>query len=123
MIIHGIICPAITFFDDNFNINLKLSDILIRHILLNQADAILLFGSTGEGFLFSEKIEEIIKYVDLTYSISKGKTPILVGIYGNEIDHVLNQMEILGKKFDFLNFVLTPPYSKNFPFNDLKNYF
>jgi len=123
MKIHGVIVPAITFFDNNYNINLKLSDLLIRHILLNQANAILLFGSTGEGFLFSDKIEEIIKYVDLTYSISKGKTPILVGIYGNEIETILNQMENLGKKYEALNFVLTPPHSQYLPTNDLKNYF
>ncbi|MHA1256340.1 MAG: dihydrodipicolinate synthase family protein, partial [Promethearchaeota archaeon] len=121
--IYGVIVPAITFFDDNYKINSKLSDILIRHILLNRANAILLFGTTGEGFLFSDKIEEIIKYIDLTYSISEGKTPILVGIYGNEIETILNQMEILGKKYDFLNFVLTPPHLQNLVTNDLKNYF
>ena len=121
--IYGVIVPAITFFDDNYKINSKLSEILIRHILLNRANAILLFGTTGEGFLFSDKIEEVIKYIDLTYSISEGKTPILVGIYGNEIDNILNQMENLGKKFEVLNFVLTPPFSQNIPTNELKNYF
>ena len=121
--IYGVIVPAITFFDENYNVNSKLSDLLIRHILLNRANAILLFGTTGEGILFSDKIEEVVKYIDLTYSISEGKTPIFVGIYGNEINTILNQMENLGKKYEALNFVLTPPYSKNLPTNDLKNYF
>ena len=121
--IYGVIVPAITFFDENYNVNSKLSDLLIRHILLNRANAILLFGTTGEGILFSDKIEEVIKYIDLTYSISEGKTPILVGIYGNEIENMLNQMENLGKKYEPLNFVLTPPHSQNLPTDDLKNYF
>jgi dihydrodipicolinate synthase/N-acetylneuraminate lyase/fructosamine-3-kinase len=121
--IYGVIVPAITFFDDNYNINSKLSDILIRHILLNRANAILLFGTTGEGILFSDKSDEIIKYIDLTYSITEGKTPILVGIYGNEIETILNQMENLRKKYEALNFVLMSPHSQNLPPNDLKNHF
>ena len=121
--INGVIVPAITFFDDNFKINPKLSNLLIRHIILNRANSIFLFGITGEGILFSNKIEEKIKYIDLTYSITEGKTPILVGIYGNEIDDILNQMEVLGKKFDSLNFVLTPPISEKKSNNELKIYF
>ena len=56
--VNGIICPAITFFDDNLHVNVELNSLLYRHIHLNGANAIFLFGSTGEGHTFLKNYDE-----------------------------------------------------------------
>ncbi|MFX1452460.1 MAG: dihydrodipicolinate synthase family protein [Promethearchaeota archaeon] len=120
--INGIIVPSLTFFNNNFEINEEVNSILIRHILLNRANAIYLFGTTGEGIYFSDKIDEKIKYINLVTSIDN-KIPLLVGAFGNQADDVINQIETLGKKFPPLNFLIAPPFSMKVESNDLKSFF
>jgi len=121
-IINGVICPAITFLNNNVEIDVELNTLLIRHILVNGAKAIYLFGTTGEGTYISEKLEEKIKFINLAYAITDN-IPILVGAFGNEVDNVLNQIEILGKKYDTLNFFIAPPFSTKLPKEELGLYF
>ena len=80
--ISGVIVPSITLFNKNFEIDVELNSILIRHALLNGAKIIYLFGTTGEGIYFSDKIEEKIKFLKLTTEIND-KIPILLGAFGN----------------------------------------
>ena len=120
--INGVIVPSITFFNKNFEIEMELNSILIRHALLNRANAIYLFGTTGEGIYFSDKLNEKIKFLNLTTEIND-KIPILLGAFGNEVDDVVNQIDILGKKFTNLNFFLAPPFSKKLTIGELTLYF
>ncbi|MBN1801219.1 MAG: dihydrodipicolinate synthase family protein [Candidatus Lokiarchaeota archaeon] len=107
--IRGIICPTITFFDENYNINEELNSLLFRHVLLNGANSLLLFGTTGEGPYFSNRIEDKIKLIRLAYEVTKEEIPIITGIFGNNSDVILNEIETLGKKFKYLSFMIPPP--------------
>ena len=70
-LLNGVICPTITFFNHNFEVNTELNSLLFRHAQLNGANAIFLFGTTGEGVYFSNKLEEKIKLVNLAYEITE----------------------------------------------------
>ncbi|MFX1337189.1 MAG: dihydrodipicolinate synthase family protein [Promethearchaeota archaeon] len=120
--VNGIIVPSLTFFNKDYEIEMDLNKILIRHALLNKANAIYLFGTTGEGIYFSDKLNEKIKFLNLTIEIND-KIPILLGAFGNEVDEVTNQIETLGKKFSALNFFIAPPFSKKLPADELKIHF
>ena len=61
--------------------------------MMNGADSIFLFGSMGEGLFFYNKITEKIKLIELAYNESNNKIPILCGIFGNQADEILEQME------------------------------
>ena len=71
--INGVICNAQTFYKRNFEIDKNLNSLLIRHILTNDANSILLFGSMEDHSLFSNKIEEKIKLIDLVLEITEKK--------------------------------------------------
>ncbi|MHA2007958.1 MAG: dihydrodipicolinate synthase family protein [Promethearchaeota archaeon] len=121
--IKGVICNTITFYDRNFKIIEKLNSLLFRHILTNDANGLLLFGSIGDGILFSDKIEEKIKLINLALKITEKQIPLLIGVYGASIDDVINQIEHLRKHFDDLNYLISPPISEKFPVEDISAYF
>ena len=110
--ISGVIVPSITFFNENFEVNDELNSLLFRHTLLNGADSIFLFGNTGEGIEFIDKIDEKRKSVDLALKVSDNKTPILLGAFGNNAEEAINQIELLGNEYKNLSFVITPPISR-----------
>ena len=120
--INGIIVPSITFFDKNYELNNELNSILLRHIMLNGAKAIYLFGTTGEGLYFSDKLQKKIKFINLMLKIND-KIPLMLGAFGNEVNDVINQIEVVGKKFNTLNFFIAPPFSKKLTADELKLYF
>ena len=115
----GVIVPSITIFNENYGVNLIANLILYNHILLNGADSIFLFGSMGEGLFFHKNVKEKIKLIELAYHESKNKIPILCGVFGNQADEILNQMEQLGNVFKDLYFVLAPPFKKKLSFTEL----
>ena len=121
--INGIIVPSITFFNERFEVNSELNSLLIRHILLNGADSVFLFGNTGEGIEFIEKINEKRKFVDLALNYTDDKIPLLLGAFGNKAEEAINQIELLGKHYKTLNFVITPPISRTMEKNELIAYF
>ncbi len=121
--VSGAICDTIIFYDKNFEINEELNSLLIRHILTNGADSFILFGTTGEGIIFSDKLEQKIKLINLALEASGRKNPILVGVYSNETEDLINQMEELAKKFNDINFLISPPFSEKISDQSLKSYF
>lgn len=121
--ISGAVCDTVTFYEKDFKINEELNSLLHRHILTNGADSLILFGTTGEGKLFSDKLEQKIKLINLAIEISGGKIPILVGIYSNEVADSIDQIEDLAKKFNNINFMLSPPISEKISNESLKSYF
>lgn len=108
--IRGVIVPSLTFFNKDLEVNTELHSLLTRHLLVNGADSIYLFGTKGAGFYFSDKLKEKIKLINLTLEVTGKKTPLIVGIFGNNKDRIVDQLEELGKKFDTLNFIIAPPY-------------
>jgi len=108
--IRGVIVPSLTFFNKDLEVNTELHSLLTRHLLVNGADSIYLFGTKGAGFYFSDKLEEKIKLINLTLEVTGKKTPLIVGIFGNNKDRIIDQLEVLGKKFGTLNFIIAPPY-------------
>lgn len=111
--LNGVIVPSLTFFDENHIINSEIQTLLIKHLLINGADAILLLSRIGEGLLFSEDNEQIYNLIDLTYEISGNKTPILLNIIGNDEENAIDQLNELGKRYPKLIFVLAPPLYEN----------
>jgi len=75
----------------------------------------------GDGNLFSTT--EKVKLIELVSEITEKKIPILIGIYSNEADESINQIENLGKKFDYLNFMISPPFKEKKPEDGLKSFF
>ncbi|MHA2393630.1 MAG: dihydrodipicolinate synthase family protein [Promethearchaeota archaeon] len=121
--INGVICNALTFFNSGGEIIKNLNSLLIRHILTNDVNNLLLFGSIGEGRLFSNKIDEKIKLIDIAMELTEKKNPILVGIYGNTADDIIEQIENLAKKHDEISFMITPPISEKISSDAVESYF
>ncbi|MFX0081363.1 MAG: dihydrodipicolinate synthase family protein [Candidatus Hodarchaeota archaeon] len=121
--INGVICDLITFYDKNNKIIKNLNSLLIRHILTNDANALLLFGSMGDRPLFSSKIEEKIKLIDIAMELTTKKIPILVGIYGADAEEIIEQIENIGKNFNELNYLIPPPISDNLSSEEIRSYF
>lgn len=119
--ITGVICDAITFYNLNFEIVNNLNSLLIHHILTNDASSILLFGNIGEGNLIS--ITEKIKLIELVLEITQKKIPLLIGIYDYHIDEIIGQIENLGKKFEDLSFMISPPLLEKKSKETIKSYF
>jgi len=120
--INGVICNLITFYNKNLEINKNLNSLLIRHVLTNDSNSLLLFGDTGDGKLFSNRIEEKIKLINLSLEITERKLPILVGLFGNTADDILNQMEIIGKNFEDLNYLILPPFSEKLTIDAMESH-
>ncbi|MFX1523113.1 MAG: dihydrodipicolinate synthase family protein [Promethearchaeota archaeon] len=121
--INGVICSALSFYNKDFHIIEDLNSLLFRHILTNDANGLLLFGNTGEGILFSNNIEEQSKLINIAFKITERKIPILVRLYGNNAEDMINQVETLGKKFENVGFLISPPLSRNLNPNNLASYF
>ncbi|MBD3341371.1 MAG: phosphotransferase [Candidatus Lokiarchaeota archaeon] len=118
-----IICPALTFFNEDYSFNFKINSILFRHIMLNGANGLYLLSPIGEGLYIEDKLDEKVQLINTAYESTRNRIPIFIAIYGNEVEKVVNQVDNLSKKFDNLNYVLTPPLSKKMGEDSLKNYF
>ncbi|MFX1417930.1 MAG: dihydrodipicolinate synthase family protein [Promethearchaeota archaeon] len=114
-------CNTLTFYNQEFQMIKSLNSLLIRHILTNDANSLLLFGSMGDENLFSTA--EKLKLIETVSEITRKKCPLLIGIYGNQVDDILNQIENLGKKFEDLSFMITPPTSEKRSAEDINSYF
>ncbi|MBY8983501.1 MAG: dihydrodipicolinate synthase family protein [Candidatus Lokiarchaeota archaeon] len=121
--INGVMCNALTFYDKDFKIIEDVNSLLIRHILTNDANSILLFGSTGDGNLFSNKIEEKIKLVNLVSEITEGKIPTLIRLYSDDEESILEEIGNLSKRFEDLEFMISPPISRKISEDNIKSYF
>ncbi|MFW9951235.1 MAG: dihydrodipicolinate synthase family protein [Candidatus Thorarchaeota archaeon] len=100
--------PSVTFFDKDFVINLDIHRLLIKHILINGADAIYLFNSNPEHNFFIDKQNEKIRLISLCSEIVGNKVPLLIGISGTTVDNFIEQIDTLGKKFNTANFAIIP---------------
>ncbi|MGV9203756.1 MAG: dihydrodipicolinate synthase family protein, partial [Promethearchaeia archaeon] len=120
--INGVVVPALTFFNDEYQLINELNSLLYRHIVLNGANGVSLFGMTGEGMEFADKIEQKINYINLTIK-SERKVPVLLGVWGSDEDNVIDEIKELAIQFPALNFVITPPMNEKKSIADLKSYF
>jgi len=94
---------------------------LNRHLLVNGADSLYLFGIAGEGNIFSSNQNEKAKLIHLTMENIGKKTPLIVGVLGNEWEEITEELNDLAKKFNEIGFVLAPPFNKKI--SDLQSYF
>ena len=121
--IHGVICNALTFFNSKLEIMEDINSLLIRHILTNDANSLLLFGNTGEGKLFSNKIEEKFDLINLVLEISKSKIPTIIRLYSNDEEDIIEEIGNLSRRFEDLRYMISPPISKRITVDNLKSYF
>lgn len=119
--INGVIVPSIIFFDENSQIDFELNSVLFKHIFLNGANAILIFNTIDE--YFKDNIDQQIKLIKKAYKSTENKIPLMLGINGEELDDIIEQVEVLGKKFNELNFIFTPKFSEKRNSSELKSYF
>ncbi|TFF84376.1 MAG: hypothetical protein EU552_00730 [Promethearchaeota archaeon] len=123
MSLNGVIVPSLTFFDENHIINSEIQTLLIKHLLVNGADGILLLSRIGEGLLFSEDKEQIYNLIDLTHEVTGNKTNILLNIIGDNEENAIDQLNELGKRYSNLIFVLAPPLHEKYSSLELISYF
>ncbi|MFX0028985.1 MAG: dihydrodipicolinate synthase family protein [Candidatus Hermodarchaeota archaeon] len=121
--INGVICDALTFFNKNGEIIKNLNSLLLRHILTNDANAILLFGSMGDNRGILDNTEQRSKLIDLVLEITQKKNPILVRIHDNNANDIINHIEALGKRYEDLNYMISPPSSEKLPSDAIYSYF
>lgn len=100
-----------------------MTSILLKHVYLNGADSILLFGTTGEGNSFSERLEEKSKLINFVLGNDVQKKPIISGIFQNNSNRIIDEIEMFGKKFKNLNFLLPSPLTEKLVEDDLKSFF
>ncbi|MFX0187479.1 MAG: dihydrodipicolinate synthase family protein [Candidatus Hodarchaeota archaeon] len=120
--INGVIVPSITFYNNNFEINTQLNLVLFRHIILNGANAILLFNSYKEQN-FPDVYDQQIKFIKNAYNVTGKKFPVIFGVDGDELDNIIDQIEDLGKKFNKLNFIISPQVSEKMSSSELRTNF
>ncbi len=98
-----------TPFDEN-GINLKEFEKLLKFQIKNNADAIIVCGTTGESSTMSEKEKEEI--ISCAVKTSNGKIPIIAGTGGNNTAKVIEN----SKKAEQLGvdglLIVTPYYNK-----------
>ncbi|MFX1590114.1 MAG: dihydrodipicolinate synthase family protein [Promethearchaeota archaeon] len=123
MQIRGVVVPSLTFFNDDYKINITLQTLLIRHLLVNGADSLYLFSNIGEGDFFADKIEEKIKLINLSLDLTGRKTPIILGFLSSSEENQIDHIEDLGKRYHNLNFVINSPFLEKKPSNLLKDHF
>lgn len=123
MSLNGVIVPSLTFFDENHIINSEIQTLLIKHLLVNGADAILLLSRIGEGLLFSEDKEQIYNLIDLTYENTGNKSHILLNVIGNGKQNAIDQLNDIGKTYPNLFFVLAPPINQKYSSSELTSHF
>ncbi|MFX1498398.1 MAG: dihydrodipicolinate synthase family protein [Promethearchaeota archaeon] len=119
--LRGVTVPSITFYNKEYEVDTELHALLNRHLLVNGADSLYLFGSTGEGVLFSYNKVEKAKLINLTIESTGKKIPLMVGVLGNEREEIVEEINDLSKKFNEVNFVLAPPYKEKI--DDLQSHF
>jgi len=117
----GVIVPSIIFFDDGSQIDFQINSVLFKHIFLNGANAILIFSTINESFQVN--IDNQINLIKNAYKSTENKIPIILGVNGDELDGIIDQIEDLGKKFNELNFILSPPSSRKMSSIELKSFF
>ncbi|MFX1374923.1 MAG: dihydrodipicolinate synthase family protein [Promethearchaeota archaeon] len=121
--INGVICDALTFFNREGGIMENLNSLLIRHILTNDANVILLFGSMGDKKVFLNNNEEKLKLIDMVLNLTEKKIPLLVGIYGNSTDEIIDQVENIGRKYQDLNYMISPPILEKISSDAMNSYY
>ena len=121
--INGVIIPSITFYNDKYEIYQQINTALFRHIVLNGANAIILLSSVEEEEIFSKNPSQVIKLINLAYKTVGEKVSLIMGIRGNKVENIINQIDDIGKKFDKLNFIIAPPYSEKVSLNKLESHF
>ncbi|MFW9820553.1 MAG: dihydrodipicolinate synthase family protein [Candidatus Thorarchaeota archaeon] len=115
------ICNTLTFNNNDFEINEDLNSLLLRHILTNDANSLLFFGKMDENDQTS--ITEKIKLIELAVKITRNKIPILVGFYNNHAGAIIEQIENLDRKFEDLNYMISPPISDKLSIEGIESYF
>lgn len=106
----GSIVAIITPMDNDLKIDKKSLKNIINYHINNNTNAILLAGTTGEV-----KSISFYEYLDLIFTsirYVKNRIPIIVGIYFNAINDVINLIKYLEKTSIFACLINTPFYEK-----------
>ncbi|MFX1366249.1 MAG: dihydrodipicolinate synthase family protein [Promethearchaeota archaeon] len=114
-------CNTLAFYNKNLEIIKRLNSLLFRHIITNEVNSLLIFGDQNESNLIS--ITEKIKLINLILEVTQNKIPILTGIFSNLVDDAIEQVDLLGKKFENINFMLSPPVSEKKDNDIIKSFF
>src|SRR5271157_6012562 len=89
----GVVVPNITFFDRNYDIDENAQGICFQHILQNQADAIFLLSSTGEGAFIHKSPAVENHMLDFTVHSIPKSTYLVVGCFGENADEIIADLQ------------------------------
>ncbi len=89
-IFEGTCTAMVTPFKKNKEIDYKSAEKLIKNQLENNVNAILILGSTGEGFSLSPQEKQ--KYISFVRSILPNSCKLLVGAGSNNYEETINQI-------------------------------
>lgn len=100
----------VTPFDQEKEIDYGATERLIEHLIINGTDYLVVLGTTGESATLSEKEKK--SFVKFVIKKTDGRVPIVVGIGGNNTDHVIEAIE--DYDYDGIDAILsvTPYYNK-----------
>jgi len=118
--INGVIVPSILLFDENSQIDIKLTSFLFQHQFLNGANAILIFNREQN---FLDNIDQQKKLIKKAYKVTDKQIPVMIAVSGSNLEDIIDQIEDLGGEFNNLNFIIAPEFSEKRISSELKSYF
>jgi 4-hydroxy-tetrahydrodipicolinate synthase len=100
----------VTPFDQEKEIDYEATERLIEHLIINGTDYLVVLGTTGESATLSDKEKK--SFVKFVIKKTNERVPIVVGIGGNNTDHVIETIE--DYDYDGIDAILsvTPYYNK-----------
>ena len=83
----------VTPFNQDLYVDFDALGRLIEHLIISGVDYIVSLGTTGETPTLTK--EEKIKIVNYTYEKVNGKIPVVIGVGGNNTQHVIEELKSL----------------------------
>ena len=106
----GLGVAMVTPFDQDKEIDYDATERLIEHLIVGGTDFLVVLGTTGESATLTDKEKRsLIKFV---IKKNDGRLPIMLGIGGNDTDHIIELID--DYDFDGIDAILsvTPYYNK-----------
>lgn len=120
MKIEGLITAMVTPFDEQENIDIKSTKLLIDHLIDKGVSGLFILGTNGEFHMMSR--EEKLSFAELVITHTNKRVPVYVGTGGNSTKEVValsQEMENLGA--DALSII--SPYFVSLTEDELKNHY
>lgn len=95
---------------------------LLEHIISNGVDYVVVLGTTGEAVTLTHDEKNAV--IDFVYDTVDGRIPVVIGVGGNNTEHVIKDLRSLNLSKGDAILSVTPYYNKPQPkglYNHFKN--